>query len=385
MKKVLLWLLIFVCHSHQMPQLDVDVFTTTETTDTTTENTIENTKNFSRVTEETRSLEKISRVTEETKSFEKISLVTEATAVSVQTSVNFSSYKPSVVFEDFKPSNYYRPDGNPIFERPSPQFTHEIFHKPEYFARPNKQTYQLPPKSSESNVVFPQASQEHYSQYSHPDNRSNGPESRGPHTFAEVSPQPQSKPMKHDFGGAQHASAYDNFYERHFGKYHVNEMSQYSDIMHGPPKVYHSVTSHKKDPWKSMLKVLATILPVGLLLASFPPTVIKVDSKQYPYQFQKNSTTFSPNIITGRYKALREMSPGSKIDGEDKSPGYLNDCLKKKICETLKSNYSHSELETLHQNYKLNWTADNSPAMVEIANTAASADPESCQVFVCSD
>lgn len=264
-----------------MPQLDVDVFTTTETTDTTTENT-KSLEQISRVTEETRSLEKNSRVTEKTKSLEKISLVTEATAVSVQTSVNFSSYGPSVVFEDFKPSNYYRPDGNPIFERPSPQVTHKVFHKPEYFARPNKQTYQLPPKSSDSNVVFPQATQEHYSQYSHPDNQSNGPESRGPYTFTEVLPQQQSKPMKHDFGG--HGSAYDNFYERNFGKYHVNEMSQYSDIIHGPPKVYHSVTAHKKDPWKSMLKVLATILPVGLLLASFPPTVIKVDSKQYPYQ-----------------------------------------------------------------------------------------------------
>ncbi|XP_060842958.1 uncharacterized protein LOC132923142 isoform X1 [Rhopalosiphum padi] len=374
MEKVILSLLIFVCHSRQMPQLDVDVFTTTETTDTTTENT--------------KSLEKIPRVTEETKSLEKISLVTEDTAVSVQTTVNFSSYSPSVVFEDFKPSNYYRPDGNPIFEKPSPQVTNKVFHKPEYFARPNKQTYQLPPKPNDSNVVFPQATQEHYYQYSHHDNRSNGPESRGPYKFTEVLPQPQSKPMKHDFGGTQHTSAYDyNSYERHFGKYHGNEMSQYSDIIHEPPKIYHSVTTHKKDPWKSMLKVLATILPVGLLLASFPPTVIKVDSKQYPYQFQKNSSTFSPNVITGKnsYKALRKTSTGLKTDGEDKSPGYLDDCLKKKICETLKSNYSHIELETLQQNYQLNWTVDNSPTMVEIAKAAASAEPESCQVFVCSD
>lgn len=41
------------------------------------------------------------------------------------------------------------------------------------------------------------------------------------------------------------------------------------------------------------------------------------------------------------------------MDGEDESPGYLDDCLKKKICETIKSNYSRSELETLQQNYKL--------------------------------
>ncbi|XP_025204324.1 uncharacterized protein LOC112601106 isoform X2 [Melanaphis sacchari] len=368
-----------------MPQLDIDVFTTTESTDSTTENTKSLEKN-SRVTEETKSLENISQVTEETKNLEKIALVTEATAVSVKTSVNFSSYGPNVVFEDFKPSNYYRPDGNPIFERPSPQVTHEVFHKPEYFARPNKQTYQLPPKSSDSNVVFPQATNEYYSQYSHNDNRSNGLESRGPYKFTEVLPQPQSKPMKHDFGGMQHISASDNnFYEKHFGKYYGNEMSQYSDIIHEPPKLYHSVTTHKKDPWKSMLKVLATILPVGLLLASFPPTVIKVDSKQYPYQFQKNSTTFSPNVITGKYKASRKMSTELKIDGADKSPGYLNDCLKKKICETLKSNYSHSELKTLLQNYQLNWTTDNGPTMVEITEVATSAEPESCQVFACTD
>jgi len=256
--------LIFVSHSYQRPQLDVDVLTTTETSDTTTE---------------------------ETKSLEKISPVTEAnSAVSVQTSVNFSSYSPSVVYEDFKPSNYYRPDGNPIFERPSPQVTHEVFHKPEYFARPNNQTNRSPPKPSDNNnIVFPQATQEHYSRYSQYDNnRSNGPESRGPYKFTDnVLPQQNSKPMKHDFGGTLPISAYDNnFYERHFGKYQVNEFSQYpSHIIHEPPKNYHSLTTvHKKDPWRSMLKVLATILPVGLLLASFPPTVIKVNSTQYPYQ-----------------------------------------------------------------------------------------------------
>ncbi|XP_016663153.1 uncharacterized protein LOC100574016 [Acyrthosiphon pisum] len=360
MEKVILSILIFVCHTHQRPQLEVDVLTTTEPTDTTTE---------------------------ETKSSEKISQVTEATAVSVQTSVNFSSFSPSAVFEDFKPSNYYRPDGNPIFERPSPQVSHEVFHKPEYFARPNNQANKLPTKSKDNNVIFPQATQEHYSQYSQFDNRSNGPESRGPYKFTEALPQHQFKPMKHDFGGELPSSAYDNnFYERHFGKYHGNEMSQYPDIIHEPPKIYHSVTTaRKKDPWRSMLKVLATILPVGLLLASFPPTVIKVNSTQYPYQFQKNSTAYNTNVIAGRYKALREISTEWKIDGGDKSPGYLDNCLKKKICETIKSNYSHSQLETLQQNYKPNWTTDNGPTMVEIAKAAASAESESCQVFVCSD
>jgi len=251
-------ILIFVCHSHQRPQLEVDELTTTKTTDTTTE---------------------------ATKSVEKIPRVTEATAVSVQTSVNFSSYGPKEVFEDFKPSNYYRPDGNPIFERPNLQVTHEGFHRPQYFARPNNQEHQSSPKPGDNNVVFPQATQEHYSQYSQHDNQSNGPESRGPYKFTEVLPQPQSKPVKHDFGGTLPISAYDNnFYERHFGKYHGKEMSHYPDIIHESPKLHHSVTTHKKDPWTSMLKVLATILPVGLLLASFPPTVIKVNSMQYPYQ-----------------------------------------------------------------------------------------------------
>ncbi|XP_022172876.1 uncharacterized protein LOC111035533 [Myzus persicae] len=361
MEKVIFLILMFVCYSHQRPQLEEDVLTTTETTDTTTE---------------------------ELKSLEKISVVTQATAVSVHTSVNFSSYKPSEVFEDFKPSNYYRPDGNPIFERPSPEVANQVFLKPQYFVKPDNQTNRSSPKPSDNNVVFPQATQEHYSQYSQYDDRSNGPESRGPYKFTEVSPRQQFKPMKHDFGGTLPIGAYDNnYYERHFGKYHVKEMSHYPDIIHEPPKVYHHsvTTAHKKDPWKSMLKVLATILPVGLLLASFPPTVIKVNSTQYPYQFQKNSTVYHPNVITGRYRALRKMDTEWKTNGEDKLPGYLNDCLKKKICNTLKSNYSHSELETLQQNYKLNWTTDNGPTMVEIAKAAASAEPESCQVFVCSD
>lgn len=71
------------------------------------------------------------------------------------------------------------------------------------------------------------------------------------------------------------------------------------------------------------------------------------------HRFQKNSTAYNPNFIAGRYKALRKINTEWKIDGEDKSPGYLDNCFKKKICETIKSNYSRSQLETLQQNYKL--------------------------------
>lgn len=71
------------------------------------------------------------------------------------------------------------------------------------------------------------------------------------------------------------------------------------------------------------------------------------------YRFQKNSTAYHQNLITGRYKALRKTNMEWKIDAEDKPPGYLDDCLKKKICETIKNNYLHSQLETLQENYKL--------------------------------
>lgn len=254
--------------------------------------------------------------TEETRSLEKTSRVTEATepAVSVQTSVNFTS--SSDVFEDFQPSNYYGADGNPIFERPSPGFGHEVFHKPQLFARPNSQ-FLGPPKSADNNnthknnVVFPRATQKHYSEYSQYENQPNEPvESKGPYKFTTaVLPQPQSrdpykllttgvllpqpqsaKPLKHDYdsGSLQPVSYYDeNLYERHFGKTHLHGKEVWAYPDEPPPKFHHgggSVAVHKKDPWRSVLKVLATILPVGLLLASFPPTVIKVNSTQYPYQ-----------------------------------------------------------------------------------------------------
>lgn len=62
------------------------------------------------------------------------------------------------------------------------------------------------------------------------------------------------------------------------------------------------------------------------------------------------------NVISGRYKALRETNAaGRKINdgGVDESPGYLDDCLKNKICENMKANYSPKELGFLLQNDKL--------------------------------
>lgn len=184
---------------------------------------------------------------------------TEATvAVSVRTSINVSSYNdPKEVFEDFKPSNYYRPDGNPIFERPSTQVSREVFHKPEYFRRPDDYylpVYQLSPKQEYKNTVFPigtAATQKRYSELVRHNNQSkNGStESRGdnPYTFAEVSTKSFSKPVKHDSGDIPlpDFGTYDNnFYERHFGKYYGNEMSHYPDKIHEPPKFsYHGGNS----------------------------------------------------------------------------------------------------------------------------------------------
>lgn len=175
-------------------------------------------------------------------------------AVSVGTSINISSYdRPREVFEDFKPSNYYRPDGNPIFERPSPQVSQEVFHRPEYFRRPDDYylpVFQQPRKQNHRNVVFPQATaatQKRYSELIRHNNESkNGStDSKGdhPYTFAEVSSKSFAKPVKHDFGDIPlpDFSTYDsNFYERHFAKYYGNEMSHYPEVIHEPPKFsYH--------------------------------------------------------------------------------------------------------------------------------------------------
>lgn len=213
-------MLVFVCHSHQRPQLELDTSTATETTDPTTEETT-------------------------IKSSDTVARVTEATAVSVKSSINVSSsYVPNEVYEDFKPSNYYRPDGNPIFERPSTQVTHEVFHGTQHFQRPNGLVNQLSTsKPDEKIIVFPQTTHEHVVKHS---NRSNGPEFRSPYKFTEMFTQP--KPMKHDYGETvPKFSEYDNsYYEKYFGKYYGNEMSHYPELVHEPPKSYHSVATRKK-------------------------------------------------------------------------------------------------------------------------------------------
>lgn len=225
--------LIFVCRSHQRPaELAVDVTTTAATLETTTDE------------EPSTEVEKISRQ------------VTEATAaISVRTSINVSSYDgPREVFEDFKPSNYYRPDGNPIFERPSPQVSREIFHKPEYFRRPddyNLPVYQLPSKNDDRNIIFPQATtiatqKRYFEPVRHNNESKNGSnESRSghPYMFTEVSSKSSYKPVKHDYSEIPFPNfgTYDyNFYEKHFGKYYGNEMSHYPNVIHELPKIsYH--------------------------------------------------------------------------------------------------------------------------------------------------
>lgn len=221
-------LIVLVCHSDQRPQLDVDAAsTTTDATDP---------------------------ITEKTKTLDKSLDVTEATAVSVQTSVNVSSksFGSAEVFEDFKPSTYYRPDGNPIFERPSPEVTHEVFYKPEYFRRPESPSVNKPqPKPDDKNVVFPEATQKRYTEHVQYNNKSNEPESRGPNKVKnEIIVLPQTKPMKHDFGEMPvNFDYYDNnFYERQFGKHPGNEMlpSYYPDMVHEPPRTYHSSVGLRK-------------------------------------------------------------------------------------------------------------------------------------------
>lgn len=70
-------------------------------------------------------------------------------------------------------------------------------------------------------------------------------------------------------------------------------------------------------------------------------------------RFQKNATSYNQNAFTG-YKALRKKNAGRKINGKDEEiPGYLDDCLKKKLCENIKTKYSSNELDSLLQNNKL--------------------------------
>lgn len=226
--------LVFVCRSHQRPQLELGTATETSAADTAA------------ATEET---------TVKSSQDEAAARVTEAAAVSVETSVNVSSYVPSEVYEDFKPSNYYRPDGNPIFERPSQQVqTHALFYGPQHFQRPaaglvhpSSATTATP--QDKYPVIFPQASHEHVVQQQH-SNRSNGPESRSPYQFTEA----QHKPMKHDYGETvPKFSEYDNsFYEKYFGKYYgnvANDMPPHyhqPDFEREPPRSYHSVATRKK-------------------------------------------------------------------------------------------------------------------------------------------
>ncbi|VVC25690.1 Hypothetical protein CINCED_3A025276 [Cinara cedri] len=438
MEKGILLMFMLVCHSHQRPSSssssppppssNVEVMTASSSASTAG---TESTDGRTPATEGPKKLDSQDKIAGHvTETAAEITAATAATvtavtatAVSVRSFLNVSSpFSPSQVFEDFKPSTHYRPhDGDPVREKLDPgQVTSEPFYEPRHLKRPDAAAYDRPtPKPNEKKVMaFPTVAattrERYYSagghvQYDGNNNvRSNGPaaEPRSPYAFNVVLP--QYKPIKHDAGEGQllppnFVHRDNDLYDKHFGKqYHGNNdmisNSYYPDaVQDGPPKSsYHNtaITTHKKkDPWRSLLSVLATILPVGLLLASFPPTIIKVNSTQYPYQFQKNATSYNPvNVISGRYKALgKQTVAGRKIhDDVDDLPGYLDDCLKNKICENMKTNNfatnnSPSELDFLLQSDKLNWTRDVDQ-MTEIAEIAASASPESCRVqFVCND
>lgn len=235
-------LYFFVCQSHQRPQTevsdDVGPPTTTATAvaaaeadETVTDTVAITTEDRTKIPDHNGSRQ-----------------VTEATAVSVRTSVNVSSARgPSRVYEDFKPSRYYRPDGDPIFERPSPPVTREIFYKPQYFRRPG----------DHRNVAFPQATtqySEHRQPYSNRTTSDEPTESRPVGPFAGGPPKtvqvlPQYKPIKHDSGEVgPDFSLYDGG-QPHFSRYpHGNEMlSPFPpDIIHEPPMSYHNVVVRKK-------------------------------------------------------------------------------------------------------------------------------------------
>lgn len=222
---------ILICHSDQRPHVKVDATNTTKTTDTVT------------VTESSKSIENFSQATSQ------VNESRGTAAVSIQTSIDVSPNDPSEIFDDFKPSNYYRPNGNPIFEKPSPQVTHEVFYNPQYFKKPPNNSLDpllAPSKTNEKNVIFPPTPQEYDSDHNHE------PESRSPYnklfTKAQLPPAQHPKPIKYDYGEiAPSFSSYDpNLYERHFGKYHGKELPHYSgDILHETPNFYHDV-AHKK-------------------------------------------------------------------------------------------------------------------------------------------
>ncbi|XP_050424510.1 uncharacterized protein LOC126835757 isoform X2 [Adelges cooleyi] len=350
MEKAAFLLFMLISNSFQRPQLDVNVSTTVEPVETTEDNT------------------------------EKVLQVTEATAVSVKSTINVSSVRPIEVFEDFQPSNYYRPDGNPIFEKPSPPVRQEIFYKPSYFnIPPSHLIYQLP-KRPDTGVVFPQATQEHYSEHQY--NKSQPPEFRSPMKYGEVLP--QFKPIKHDSGEIT-PNFNNDFNDKNVRNYHGNEMAHYPDIVHEPPMSYHhSLAKKKVDPWKSVLKVMASLLPIGILFASFPPTVIRVNSTQNPYQVPKNVSHY-PSTYNSIYKALKKKAVGRNVENaEDKFSDDLDECSKRKLCENLKLNYSITELESLLQEIKYNSTEPFTTSMTNIIKLATHISIDSCQEYICN-
>lgn len=233
-------LYFFVCQSHQRPQTevsdDVGPPTTTATAATEADEVVTDT---AAITTQDRTKGPDQNGTRQ---------VIEATAVSVRTSVNVSGARgPSPVFEGFKPSRYYRPDGDPIFERPSLPVTREIFYKPQYFRRPD----------DHRSVAFPQATTQ-YSEHRQPhgnrttsddptESRPVGPFAGAPPKTAQVLP--RYKPIKHDSGEvAPDFSLYDGG-QPHFSRYQpANEMlSPFPpDIIHEPPMSYHNVVVRKK-------------------------------------------------------------------------------------------------------------------------------------------
>lgn len=79
-------------------------------------------------------------------------------------------------------------------------------------------------------------------------------------------------------------------------------------------------------------------------------------------RFQKNATHYPnqsnypnyPNVMVGKFKSLRKKHTGRKVNEEEgESSGYLDDCLKKKLCESIKTNYKPNEIESFLQNNKL--------------------------------
>lgn len=204
---------MLVCSSYQRPQIDSKVSTTTEQ--------IENNDDV----ENTASLK-----------------VPETTAVSVKSSVNVSSVHPGEVFEDFQPSNYYRPNGNPIFEKPSPQVKGEIFYRPSYFDRPpDRVTYQLT-RNRDNGILSPQATRDYYSESNY--NKSQHIESKSPGKYGEVLP--QFKPVKHDFGEFTPPNYSPKLNEKIVGNYHNDEMSHYPDEVYESPMHSHQSLSKQK-------------------------------------------------------------------------------------------------------------------------------------------